>query len=119
MGHSQKPGQLLSHVSTQPPLIGPHSGAGGMAENPWAVLNGGGLLGSADAAVTVQLLPVKPAVGSSELRCGAHSSFLHISDGDACMRTAEPRMRLAGKMCNILMHPVMECLAPALTFKAP
>ena len=66
--HPQKPGQMLSHVSIQPSLIAPHSGGVGTAGKPWEVSRQGGMLGCADAAVTVQLLPaVKPAAGSAKL----------------------------------------------------
>ena len=67
MGHLQKPGHSLPHVSIQPSLMAPHHGGGRGAGTPWEVLNEGGLLGSADAAVTVQLLPaVKSAVASNK-----------------------------------------------------
>ena len=66
--HPEKPGKLPPYVSINLHAMGPHSGAGGMAGIPWQALKGGGLLGPADAAVTVQLLPaVKAAVGSTEL----------------------------------------------------
>ncbi|CAL5227982.1 g11033 [Coccomyxa viridis] len=64
---AQKPGHSLPHVSIQPSLMAPHHGGGRGAGTPWEVLNEGGLLGSADAAVTVQLLPaVKSAVASNK-----------------------------------------------------
>ncbi len=66
--HPQKPGQMLSHVSIQPSLIAPHSGDVGTAVKPWEVFGQGGMLGCADAAVTVQLVPgIKPAAGSTKL----------------------------------------------------